>query len=474
MITAPYSSSVSGGRDGFDRLLLAEWTKLRSVPRWGLTMLAAIVLTVLVALLVAAGSGSEDVGGAGGSQSVKPFRDAGHLVHRPLAGDGSLVARVATQASSHQEAKAGLILRESTRPGSPYAAVMVTPGRGVRLQSDFTTDVAGSAGTAPRWLKLTRSGDSVTGYESADGAAWSRVGTVRLDELPQRVEVGLFVASPNAIKINRQFGSESIDERPTDGKATFERVSLEPAQPQQSVPWRDHDGSSTNGKGGSSRAGDTFTVTGSGDIGPYELGEDVTKTTLSGVLIGLTAIVALAVLFITSEYKRGTIWMTFAACPRRGRVLAAKSVVIGAVTFVAGLVAAFGAILLAQPILRSNDKTPASLTEGPVLRAVVGTAALLAVIAIFSLAVATILRRSAAAITVVLMLLLIPYILATGLPLSASLWLGRLTPAAGFAIQETMERYDTAIGPWAGFGVLCGYTAITLAIAFWLLRRRDA
>jgi hypothetical protein len=45
---------------------------------------------------------------------------------------------------------------------------------------------------------------------------------------------------------------------------------------------------------------------------------------------------------------------------------------------------------------------------------------------------------------------------------------------AGLAIQQTRLRFDTAIGPWAGLGVLCGYAAVALVAALWLLRRRDA
>ncbi len=192
------------------------------------------------------------------------------------------------------------------------------------------------------------------------------------------------------------------------------------------------------------------------------------------MLLGLLAVVALAVLYVTSEYKRGMIQLTFAASPRRGRVLAAKALVLGAATLAAGLVASFGAYLLATPILRAHGLHPGSLSEGPVLRAVAGTAALLAVVAVFALGVATILRRSVAAVAVVLMVLLVPQIVATGLPLSVAAWLDRLTPAAGFAIQQTVWRYDTAIGPWAGFGVLCAYTAVVLALAGRRLRRGDA
>lgn len=445
MATTSYRSAVSG-RDGFRPLLLAEWTKLRSVPGWVLTMVAAVVLTVLVAALMAAGN--KAVGGGG-----QP-RNPGRLEPRPLSGDGSVVARVTAQDDSHERAMAGLMVRESTRPGSPYAAVVLTPGHGVQLHSSVAGDVAGSAGTAPRWLKLTRSGTSVTAYESADGDSWSRVGTVELGGLPATVEVGPFVASPSAVKVGRELGGETVDEVATVGRATFDGVRLEP---QQATGWPR-----------------TLTLTGSGDFGPDEFRDDVTATTLSGVLVGLMAIVALAALFITSEYERGTIRTTFAATPRRGRVLAAKAVVIGTVTFAAGLVASFGAFLIADPILRSNGVTPPSLFDGPALRAVVGTAALLAVVAVFSLGVATIVRRSAAAITVVLVLLLVPQIVATGLPLSVAIWLERLTPAAGLAIQQTVHRYDTAIGPWAGFAVLCGYAAIALAGATWQLRGRDA
>ena len=54
-------------------------------------------------------------------------------------------------------------------------------------------------------------------------------------------------------------------------------------------------------------------------------------------------------MFITAEYRRGLIRTTLAASPRRGRVLAAKAVVIGAVTFAAGLVAAAVAVILGAP-----------------------------------------------------------------------------------------------------------------------------
>jgi hypothetical protein len=99
---------------------------------------------------------------------------------------------------------------------------------------------------------------------------------------------------------------------------------------------------------------------------------------------------------------------------------------------------------------------------------------LVALVAVLSLAVATVTRRTAAAITVVLLALLVPQIVATGLPVSVAVWVERVTPAAGFAIQQTVHRYDTAIAPLAGLAVLAGYTALALALATWSLKGRDA
>jgi hypothetical protein len=99
---------------------------------------------------------------------------------------------------------------------------------------------------------------------------------------------------------------------------------------------------------------------------------------------------------------------------------------------------------------------------------------LLALVAVLSLAVATIVRHTAAAIPVVLLPLLVPSIVSTGLPLSVATWLTRITPAAGFAGQQTIERYDTAIAPLVGLGVLAAYAAGALGVATVLLRRRDA
>jgi ABC-type transport system involved in multi-copper enzyme maturation permease subunit len=195
------------------------------------------------------------------------------------------------------------------------------------------------------------------------------------------------------------------------------------------------------------------------------------------------------VLFMTAEYRRGLIRVTLAATPRRGRVLAAKAVVLGAITFAAGLVASAIVVILGQRVLRNNGVYVWPVTAPAEVRVIVGTAAVLAVAAVIALAIATMLRRSAAAVATVIVVIVLPYLLIVAvpiLPLGPADWLARVSPAAGFAVQQTLIQYPQVsdvyapsagywpLAPWAGFAVLCAWAAVALAVATYLLRKRDA
>jgi len=211
--------------------------------------------------------------------------------------------------------------------------------------------------------------------------------------------------------------------------------------------------------------------------------DDVVANSLSGVRIGLLVAITLGVLIATSEYTTGLIRTTFAAIPARWTVLLAKVAVVGVVTAVVGLVASLVSFLVAQPVIQRNGYVapaypPPSLATEPVLRAVIGSGLFLAALALLSLGVGVILRSTAAAITTLVAVTFVPLIIAEPgsplLPAEVGLWVRRLGPMAGLAIQQTRERPDTAIGPWAGLAVLCAYAVVVLLVAGWLLNRRDA
>ena len=123
--------------------------------------------------------------------------------------------------------------------------------------------------------------------------------------------------------------------------------------------------------------------------------------TLVGMLIGVLLIGVVGVLAMTSEYTSGTIRATFAAAPRRLRVLAAKAAVVGAVALITGETAAFLSFFAGCMTLRHGITAPA-LSQPGVLRAIVLTGASLSLIGLFGLGLGAIIRHTAAAITVVL------------------------------------------------------------------------
>jgi ABC-type transport system involved in multi-copper enzyme maturation permease subunit len=535
---APYRPGVPAGRDRLAESLRAEWTKFRTIRGWVTGMVAAVLLTLGLGLFAGFGGSSscvsENSSGNGQARSGAacapaltegpgggPVSDNFYFVRQPLAGDGSITVRVTSltgelpdlsspppgpgqQFTMHAGlmswAKAGLIIKDGTTEGSAYAAMMVTGDHGVRMQANYTQDTAdlpGAVGASNlRWLRLTRSGDVITGYDSADGTHWTQVGSVRLAGLPRVAQVGLFTASPVDQVITENFGGgNNGSSGPSQATAVFDRLSLGGSW--TAGPWTGSyigAGDYAPGIGSYHRAGGQFTVTGSGDIAPVPSGASapggpsITLTNLLiGTFAGLIAVIVVATLFITAEYRRGLIRVTLTATPRRGRMLAAKAVVIGAASFVAGLVAAAAALIVGQPIARSRQYVfPVSwATE---LRIVVGTAALIAVVAVLALAVGAMMRRSAAAVTIVIVAIVLPYILAVAsvLPLGASDWLLRLTPAAAFAVQQAATAYPQVdalyspnggyypLAPWAGFAVLCGYAALAMTAAVIQIRQRDA
>lgn len=529
--TAPPRPPSPTGRDGFGAVLHAEWTKFRTVRAWMVTSVVAALL--IVAFSALNGSLSKSTVCAGPTQACtvghptvpigpggEPVDDTFEFAHQPLTGNGTITVEVTSLAGLiagdggrvragaafatarpglEAWAKAGLIITSSTAQGAPYAAVMATGGYGVRMQWDFTNDVAGLPGrvttSSPRWLRLTRTGDSVTADDSRDGVRWSRVGTATVPGLPVTVQAGLFATSPLTQVTVQHLAVTSGYAEPSQVTAVFQSVSAVGSWP--AGTWTvdtvgGGPGAGTPGVEASAyrQSGGQFTLTGVGNIAPTA-GDGGGQgpglgATLSGAFIALILVLVLGVLFVTSEYRRGMIRTTLAASPRRGRVLVAKAIVIAGVTFVAALAGGVAAAALGPHLLRENGNYVAPVSLLTAARVVAGTAAVLALCAVFALGLGSIMRRSAGAITAASVILLVPTILGVSiLPPGPAEWMLALTPAAGFAIQQTAARYTMVsyaytpangyypLPPWAGLAVLALWAAAVLWVAIVLLARRD-
>ena len=210
-----------------------------------------------------ASGGTFSVMGAGAD--VWGTADALHYTYRTLDGDGSIVARVSSIQNVHAWTKAGVMIRNSLSPSAAQAFMLVaaSAAKGVPFQrrpSDGSSSVStsGSQSTAPRWVKLARAGNLITGYESPDGVTWTIVGTDTF-AMGSTVLIGLGVSS-HVTGVN--------------ATATFDNVTITTATPPPPPPpppppalpegWAHADVGATGATGDASAAGGTFTVAGAG------------------------------------------------------------------------------------------------------------------------------------------------------------------------------------------------------------------
>jgi len=199
-------------------------------------------------------AGSFQVTGAGAD--VWGSADAFQFVYQALNGDGTIVARVASIEFVNNWTKAGVMIRNSLSPSAAQAFMLVaaSPVKGVPFQrrpadGAATVSTHGSQSTSPRWVKLVRAGSTITGYESADGSAWTLVGSDTFTMAPS-VLVGLAVSS-HVTGVN--------------ATAAFDSVTVtKGATPAPARVWSSTDLGATPFPGEANGADGGYVVTGSG------------------------------------------------------------------------------------------------------------------------------------------------------------------------------------------------------------------
>jgi regulation of enolase protein 1 (concanavalin A-like superfamily) len=121
-----------------------------------------------------------------------------------------MVARVDSVANTNVWAKAGVMIRQSTDTGSAHAFMPIDPGgsgagNGASFQQRVAAngastnfDNTGAAVAPPYWVKVTRTGNSFSGYISPDGKTWTQLGTAQTITMTGPVLIGLAVCSHDA------------------------------------------------------------------------------------------------------------------------------------------------------------------------------------------------------------------------------------------------------------------------------------
>jgi hypothetical protein len=183
----------------------------------------------------------------GSGRGIWSKTDAFHFAAQPVTGDCSIIARLVKTSATRNVA--GVMIRENLTPdcrlvilaltqtsatvvefrdtpggpmqavaaGSPIPAPAPTPGAPPAPAATTPPPAATTTQKPPLWLKLTRVGNTFTGYDSQDGVTWTQVGTpVTSVTIAPTVYIGLAECP-----INRLY----------TGTAIFDSVSITPASP---------------------------------------------------------------------------------------------------------------------------------------------------------------------------------------------------------------------------------------------------
>ncbi|MFR9797000.1 ABC transporter permease [Streptomyces sp. MS06] len=199
---------------------------------------------------------------------------------------------------------------------------------------------------------------------------------------------------------------------------------------------------------------------------------DPTFISFAGMSLGQLAMIVFGVLVVSNEYSSGMIRTSLAAVPQRGTFLFSKISVATGLALAVGMVTSFAAFFLGQAMLGEHR---AAIGDTGVLRAVFGGGLYMALIAVFSMGVAAMLRSPMLSLGILMpFFFLISNILGN---VDATKKVGQFLPdQAGSRIMQVVTPIgdDTPYGPWGGLGIMALWVVAALAGGYLLLKRRDA
>ncbi|MGW6375756.1 ABC transporter permease subunit [Rhodococcus sp. NPDC055112] len=198
-------------------------------------------------------------------------------------------------------------------------------------------------------------------------------------------------------------------------------------------------------------------------------------TTQTGCVPGLVIVMIMAALAATTEYRTGTIKLTFQATANRSTVVLAKTAAVGLLAALIGEVTGWLAYGTAKLV---NPSGVASITTGAQLRAVAGVGLVYAIGAAMAVAVGMLIRNTIAAVAlIVLYPLLIENVVPTipGVGSALEPWLP-FTVALHFLFDSAPESLETAaiLPGWWAFAYIAMIATVLMATASIVITKRDA
>jgi ABC-2 type transport system permease protein len=194
------------------------------------------------------------------------------------------------------------------------------------------------------------------------------------------------------------------------------------------------------------------------------------SSTQTMYILGLTVIMVMATLSVTTEYRFGTMRTTFQAVSSRSRALLAKATVLAIVAGLVGEVSSFGSWGVAKLIAHSPDTDIHTAAEW---RQIAGMGLVYAIAAVLAVAVGALLRQSAAAVAVLLVFPLLVEQLVEIIPRVGDRLHDWMPFVAASQFASTADR-GLPYGPWGGLAYFAAIAAALLVAALAVVEKRDA
>ena len=164
---------------------------------------------------------TESVAVTGDGYHIDYTSDIFHYVYLPYSGDCEMIARVVNNNGEQPWRRSGVMIRQSLAADSKHCAMQVIPGPGyahrqfaVRLTDGGDTTHTLADGTEePCWVRLTRVGNTFTGYVSRNGSTWTQIGAPTSITMTDPFYVGLSVMGSGGSMCTATFDNISGDVR---------------------------------------------------------------------------------------------------------------------------------------------------------------------------------------------------------------------------------------------------------------------
>lgn len=211
------------------------------------------------------------------------------------------------------------------------------------------------------------------------------------------------------------------------------------------------------------------------DMPPQEQATfDPTLASFTGMTLGQLAMIVFGVLVVGTEYSSDMIRTSLAAVPRRGHFLVGKMLVATVLALVVGLITSFASFFIGQAILGGRS---IGIDEPNVLRAVIGAGLYMAMLTLFSMGVATMLRSSMLSLGILMPFFLLVSKILGAVP--ATRKVAQYFPdQAGSKVMQVvpgaMGSDPVPYSAWGGFGIMALWVLAAVLGGYLVLKKRDA